>query len=75
MLVLGDVLLDKVAVEFLDGAAEELEGHAEEEDADAGSGEHARGGDVPLLGEEAGVDGVEVEQHLEQCQLSFSPTT
>lgn len=62
-LTLGDVLPDEVSVVFLDGAAEELEGQGEEEDADAGAGEHGGRGDAPLGGEEAGVDGVEVEQH------------
>lgn len=64
-LVSGDVLLDDVAVPFLDGAAEELEGHDEEDDADAGAGEHTLAGDAPGRGDEAGVDGVPVPQHLE----------
>ncbi|KAL3958604.1 hypothetical protein ACCO45_006766 [Purpureocillium lilacinum] len=65
-LVLGDVLADEEAVELLDGAADELERHGEEEDADAGTGEHAARGDVPLAREEARVDGVEVEEHLQR---------
>ena len=45
--VLLDVLGDDVAVKFLGGAAEELEGHDEENDADAGACEHAVGFDLP----------------------------
>lgn len=63
-LELGDVLADDVAVEFLDGAAESFEGHDKEEDADAGSGEHALGSDVPRGGDETRIDGVPVPKHL-----------
>lgn len=52
-LELGHVLADKESVILLDGAAEELENHAEEKDADAGAGKHAGGCDFPLRGEEA----------------------
>lgn len=44
-------------------AAEEFDGHDEEDDADAGASEHALGPDVPLLRDEAGVDGVPIPQH------------
>lgn len=47
------MLADEISVVFLDGAAEEFEGYAEEEDADAGACEHAGGCDAPLGGEEA----------------------
>ena len=53
MLKLGNVLADEKPVVFLDGAAEKFEDNAEEEDADAGAGEHAGGCDAPLGGEEA----------------------
>lgn len=63
-LELGGVLLDDEAVVLLGQAAEELEGHDEEDDADAGAGEHALGLDLPGLGDEAGVDDVPVPEHL-----------
>lgn len=61
----GDVLLDEQSVVLLDGAAEELEEDGEADDADAGAGEHALGGDLPVLTDEAGVDGVVVEHHVD----------
>lgn len=57
-LELGEVLPDEVAVELLDGAAEDFEDDGEEEDADAGAGEHGVRGDAPAVREEAGVDGI-----------------
>lgn len=44
--------------------AEELEEEHEGDDANAGPGEHAFGGDVPCRGEEACVDCVPVPEHL-----------
>lgn len=58
------VLPDEIAIVFLDGAAQQFENESEEEDADAGAGKGGIGGDAPLGGEEAGVYGVEVEEHL-----------
>ena len=52
------------AVEFALQAAEAFEQEHEADDADAGAGEHAVGGDVPCRGEEARVDGVPVPEHL-----------
>lgn len=62
--VVCNVLLDQIAIVLLDRPAQELEHHAEEEDTDAGAGEHALRPDAPPVGEEAGIDGVGIEQHL-----------
>lgn len=59
----GGALLDQPVI-FALQAAEELEEEHEGYDADAGADEHAVGGDVPCRGQEAGVDGVPVPQHL-----------
>ena len=53
-----------VAVVVALQAAQELEGEDEAGDAEAGAGEHGGGGDVPGGGEEAGVEGVPVPEHL-----------
>lgn len=74
LLELVGVLLHDEAVVLLGQAAEELEGHDEEDDADAGAGEHALGLDLPGLGDEAGVDDVPVPEHLvmESVQVAFA---
>ena len=58
------VLAHEKAIVLFDGAAEKLEKDAEEDDADAGAGEHALAGDVPGGGDKACVDGVPVPKHL-----------
>jgi hypothetical protein len=58
------VLRDKIAVVFFAGAAQEFEQDDEQDDADAGAGEHASAGYVPRARDEASVDGVPVPQHL-----------
>lgn len=47
------MLSHDVAVVFLAGAAEGFQGYHKEDDTDAGSREHALGGDAPRLGNEA----------------------
>ena len=47
------VSAEEIAVVFLGSAAEGLQHHDEEDDADAGTAEHAGGGDVPGGGYEA----------------------
>jgi hypothetical protein len=40
-------LTEDKAIVFSGGTTEEFEGHYEEDDTDAGTGEHALGGDMP----------------------------
>lgn len=58
------VLIDEEAVVFAGSAAEALEGGDEDDGSDAGAGELAVGFNVPLVGEEAAADCVDVEEHL-----------
>lgn len=70
-LELVGVLLDEEAVVLLGQAAEELQSHDEEDDADAGARKHALGLDLPGLGDEAGINDVPVPEHLRRGQLDF----
>jgi hypothetical protein len=63
-LELVGVLLDDEAVILLGQAAEEFQGHDEEDDTNARAGKHALGLDLPGLGDEAGVNDVPVPEHL-----------
>lgn len=64
VVVVGAVLSDQKAVVLFGGAAEHFEGDDQQHNADAGAGKDAAGGDLPGLGDEAGVDGVPVPEHL-----------
>ena len=57
------MLLDQPIV-FALQAAQEFEKEYEGDDTDAGTGEHASGGDVPCRRQEACVEGVPVPEHL-----------
>lgn len=70
--MLGDVLLDKVLVILLDGAAKKLEGYDEKDNTDARASKHALRSNAPASRDEAAVDDVPVPQHLQE-RVSFWP--
>lgn len=64
------MLAEEVAVIFLNNTTEKLQSHDQEDDSDAGAGEHAGGSNVPCLADEAGIDGVPVPKHLRNVYVS-----
>ncbi len=59
------VSADKVTIVFLAGAAEELESHDEEDNADARACEGPLRGDSPGASDKARIDGIPIPKHLE----------
>lgn len=59
------MFVNQEPVILLAGAPQHLQRNDEQHNADARAGEVALGGDLPGLGDEAGVDGVPVPEHLQ----------